>query len=68
MPRWEYAKRPIASDTSPAELDALGMVGWELCGIADGWAWFKRDRIAVELQRQGDQIAAAASSLPPTAA
>jgi hypothetical protein len=70
MGRWEYSKRRITGDTSAAELDALGAIGWELCGFCDGWAWLKRDRLAVELQRQGDQIAAGASSLPstPTAA
>lgn len=56
--RWEYTQRPLTADTTPAELDALGAEGWELCGIAGGIGWFKRSRVARALHEQGARLAA----------
>jgi hypothetical protein len=54
LDRWEYSKRPLTADTTPADLDELGDVGWQLCGITDGIGFFRRSRIHRELAEQGE--------------
>lgn len=51
MRRWEYhsTSAPIVR----AEIDALGVCGWELCAVTSEIAWFKRDRDARLLDEQG---------------
>lgn len=56
MTRWEY--RSERSTISRAEIDGLGLAGWELCTITPEIAWFKRDRDARLLREQADAHAA----------
>jgi hypothetical protein len=39
---WEY--RTANASIDRAEVDALGLCGWELCAISGEIVWFKRDR------------------------
>lgn len=57
LDRYEYLRRPLTTDTTPAELDALGAEGWQLCAIAGGFGFFWRSTIARELREQGERHA-----------
>ena len=46
MDRFEYMSRPLTTETTPSDLDALGAEGWEPCGIASGVGLFTRSQIA----------------------
>ena len=56
----EYLRRPLTPDTTPADLDAFGADGWELCAITGGVGFFKRSVCARQAQEQADAHAAAA--------
>ncbi len=65
MNRWEYIFAPVNAKTTVGELNKLGAHGWELCVVADGIGWFKRDRTARELEGQGNRMAAGLFNLEP---
>jgi hypothetical protein len=55
MDRFEYLRRPLTTDTTPADLDLLGRDGWELCAIENGIGWFRRSSVARELREQAER-------------
>lgn len=54
---FEYMRRPLTTETTPADLDELGADGWELCGVVGRYGWFKRSRVARALHEQGERQA-----------
>lgn len=66
LDHFEYLRRPLTTETTPADLDALGAEGWELCGVVGGVGWFKRSRIARALQEQGERQAGEAALNAPS--
>ena len=58
MDRWEYMSHTTRYSESAtlATFNILGARGWELCGFADGFAWFKRNIIKRNLAEQGGAV------------
>lgn len=55
MDRVEYLRRELTPETSPADLDEFGREGWQLCAIDRGVGWFKRSRVARNLEEQRER-------------
>lgn len=55
MDRWEYHSHVTHHSESAnlAAFNLLGAQGWEMCGLANGRAWFKRNIVKRELAAQG---------------